>query len=457
MSSTPAPSRRACKPANPLNAAPGLHGPLLARKGEAHAPVIPLNFQRSSPGPAPGYHEDQDSMKSSTTLMLISLMLGACSQGPQGPTGAQGPEGPMGPAGPTGPAGAPGAGWAARDPHIVTTNSGNVGIDQDQPAAKLDVNGNVNATGYLLAGAEVVQMRRSGMFTDVARNAHVTITGGTLQAGGPTNEMAEGSSWRTTVFPSSMTVDFGQQRLHIFQVAWESFVRTDARWIPEYQGPGAYVLEYSQDGSTWTQIPSVAPIDGDVFAHPVSIVEPSPWIRYLKLTVRAPRIPGNPVHITMFRALSWVPGDSSAIDVRRVVSVPGTGPTRVWAEGRPGTARWGTTGIESGLCTNGDVKFGLSSSRVWWEGSAAACPTGTWVCTRAERGSAPCDTARPDTTCDYLTRTGTCGDYAPSTHWGHVADNGYQNGVEGVVICEDGASGTGGGGNYSMPAWCCSH
>jgi hypothetical protein len=114
---------------------------------------------------------------------------------------------------------------------------------------------------------------------------------------------------------------------------------------------------------------------------------------------------------------------------------------------------------ESGLCVNATagVRFGLSNARVWWEAAAAACPSGTWVCTDAERGSAACNTARPDTTCDILYRNGTCEDDASNAHWGHVADNGNQGGAEGMHRNENGTLGGGGNGNYSMPSWCCSY
>ncbi len=390
-----------------------------------------------------------------SAVVALALALG-CSQGsgPKGDKGDEGPQGPQGAVGPAGPAGTAGAGWADAGADIVSTVNGNVGIGTTTPVAKLDVKGSVNASQLLFEGTEVPSFARSGYVTDLARNRPVTVTGGTLAGAGPTNELALLSLWRTTVFPSSMTVDFGQVVNHVFQVAWESYWRTDSTYNPEWTGTGAYVLEYSENGTAWTAIPSVAPVGGDMFVH---AIPPGKAMRYLRLTVKAPRTAGNQVQVTLFRALSLAAGDSSAIDARRVVMPAGSGPTRVWGQGRPGVSRFGLSGVESGLCVNGAVKIGMSNVRVIWEGSAAGCPAGSWVCTQAERGNGACDTTRPDTTCDWTDRQGICHDEPPSGNWGHVADNGFIGGTEGVHVNENGTSGAGGIGNASMPVWCCSY
>ena len=69
----------------------------------------------------------------------------------------------------------------------------------------------------------------------------------------------------------------------------------------------------------------------------------------------------------------------------------------------------------------------------------------------------PCDTARPDTTCDCYYRNGQCENDPPNAHWGHIADNGAAGGREGRYINEGGYGGVGGGGSFSMPVWCCSN
>jgi len=381
--------------------------------------------------------------------VLVAALTLAC-KGDKGDPGAQGDPGPQGFIGP------PGVGWADAGADIVAVNAGNVGIGTQAPAAKLDVNGDVNVGGVLFQGTRAYAVERSGMLTDVARGRPVTVTGGTLQNGGPTNEDSEGSMWKTTVFPSAMTVDLGRGMPPTIQIAWESQWRGDPRFIPEWSGAGAYVLEYSQDAITWTQIPSAPPAAADLFVH-----GGTPYLtRYVRLTVKAPHVPGNEVHVALFRVLSFVGGDNSAVDARRLYVPPNVGPTRVWGQGRPGVVRYGTSGTESGLCANAaaGVQFGLSNARVYWEGSAAACPSGTWVCTLAERGTGACDTSRPDTTCDYLDRNGNCGDLPANGALGHVADNGNVGGTEGRFVYENGiASGPGGLGNYSAPVWCCSY
>ncbi|HCX45452.1 TPA: hypothetical protein DGT35_02530 [Patescibacteria group bacterium] len=60
----------------------------------------------------------------------------------------------------------------------------------------------------------------------------------------------------------------------------------------------------------------------------------------------------------------------------------------LWGQGRPGVVVKNT----SGECTVGDLKISRSIPSVRWEGAAASCPKGWWVCTAAERGTATCGT-----------------------------------------------------------------
>ena len=60
----------------------------------------------------------------------------------------------------------------------------------------------------------------------------------------------------------------------------------------------------------------------------------------------------------------------------------------LWGQGRPGIVVKNT----SGECTVGDLKISRSIPSVRWEGAAASCPKGWWVCTAAERGTAQCGT-----------------------------------------------------------------
>lgn len=132
-------------------------------------------------------------------------------------------------------------------------------------------------------------------------------------------------------------------------------------------------------------------------------------------------------------------------------------PHRPWGEGRASTVRYGTTGEESGLCSNGAVAFGLSATAVQWGDAAAACPAGTWVCSLAERGGAVCDTARPETNsgCDERECDGTCIDWQPDLHPGWVDLAGPPQTAGGYNVQEGGGGGTDPTCNVK-PVWCCS-
>jgi hypothetical protein len=122
-----------------------------------------------------------------------------------------------------------------------------------------------------------------------------------------------------------MRIDLGGS-YYLEQVTFESAWRSDSRWIPSYTGAAAYVLDYSNDNSTWTNLPSVAPVQGDVFIHKV----PSGVsMRYLRLKVVAPATAGNQVNISMFRAISYIYGDSTRIDARRLYGTTANGLGRV--------------------------------------------------------------------------------------------------------------------------------
>lgn len=88
--------------------------------------------------------------------------------------------------------------------------------------------------------------------------------------------------------------------------------------VPAYRGDGSYVMEYSEDNVKWTVVPAVAPVSGDFFDHKLNSVK----ARSLRLTLKAPAIPGKPVNISMFRVLSFDQGASTAVDARRLYGGP---------------------------------------------------------------------------------------------------------------------------------------
>lgn len=142
--------------------------------------------------------------------------------------------------------------------------------------------------------------------------------------------------------------------------------------------------------------------------------------------------------------------------VGEIKSTDGSGNTRLWGQGRANIARFGTTGSGTGLCTNGSVSFGLSNVAVTWDGAHSACPSGTWVCTGAERGTAACDTARFDSTSDAVSATASSQDFPANAHIGWLSDAtaGATNELFGATVSEQGTSSS--DWTRSMrPVWCC--
>lgn len=163
---------------------------------------------------------------------------------------------------------------------------------------------------------------RAGSIADIARGHSASVTAGTtITDFGPTGDYSALSSWQTNIFPAAMTLDFGGVAYGIFEITFQSFWPTDIRYIPSYSGVGSYRLEYSTDNTTWTNVPAVAPVQGDIFVHRLAATGIS--ARYFRLVVNAPNTPANPVNISRFQVLSFIYGDSAAVDARRVY---GNGP-----------------------------------------------------------------------------------------------------------------------------------
>ena len=129
---------------------------------------------------------------------------------------------------------------------------------------------------------------------------------------------------------------------------------------------------------------------------------------------------------------------------------------RLWGDGRPGTVRYGQSGVEKDLCVNDNVEFGLTLLVTRWETISTICPTGTWVCTVADIDGVACTTARTTKNqVDYYNCSGVGIDWATGYHQGWLA-NAYPNEIAT-------ATGYSEGGNaqivptcQSMPVWCCS-
>ena len=157
---------------------------------------------------------------------------------------------------------------------------------------------------------------RVGNIADIARGHAVTVDAGAITDFGPTGDYSALGSWQTSTFPAAMTLDFGALMDGIFEITFQSFKPADTNFIPSYSGAGSYTLEYSTDKTTWTNVPTVAPVQGDIFVHRLATTGVS--ARYIRLVVNAPNTPAKPVQISTFQVLSFSYGDSSAVDARRV-------------------------------------------------------------------------------------------------------------------------------------------
>jgi hypothetical protein len=164
---------------------------------------------------------------------------------------------------------------------------------------------------------------------------------------------------------------------------------------------------------------------------------------------------GNQFALDTAAANTWTGAQTFMGEIR---STDASGMNRIWGEGRPGTTINGTTGAGGGLCTNGAIHFGLSASLVTWEGAAAACPQGTWVCSGADRGSAACDTALGAGTCDAIIVGATCWDDPADLQWGWTTDTEPSGDPPFVRLQnENGMSTFDFNGGLRIRVWCCTN
>ena len=113
------------------------------------------------------------------------------------------------------------------------------------------------------------------------------------------------------------------------------------------------------------------------------------------------------------------------------------------------------------LCTGPTgVSFGLSQHMVHGADSAAACDEGYWVCSKAERGTAACNTFRPDDTCDVRLCNG-CVNLDSGEHRGWLADlagglAAPQPPARGYFLWSDELGRLASDPEcWTMPVWCC--
>jgi len=164
-------------------------------------------------------------------------------------------------------------------------------------------------------------------------------------------------------------------------------------------------------------------------------------------------------------AKSYEEGESTESSTGAVQATDSSGNIRLWGRGRPNSARYGTDGESSGLCTTRNpttyqnVYFGLSKTPATWASTAQVCPAGTWVCTAAERGESRCNTTRPDSPiADAHNWKGRVINWKPDAHIGFVADSdpAASGTISCVAISETGKKTEGWYCANQFPVWCCS-
>lgn len=133
------------------------------------------------------------------------------------------------------------------------------------------------------------------------------------------------------------------------------------------------------------------------------------------------------------------------VDLLGYFADPGTGP--LWGQGRPGAfAYW------ANCTTSVGIERGLSRAVTTWDGSPAACPAGTWVCSESDAPQVACDTPRPENACEARDCAGDCLDFPANDHQGWLANAEGQ--ADPTARSEQGTN-YGTRGCEQLPVWCC--
>jgi len=138
----------------------------------------------------------------------------------------------------------------------------------------------------------------------------------------------------------------------------------------------------------------------------------------------------------------------------------GSNAQKLWGEGRPGVGLVNSAGECTNTIPNPDVKISRSNVAVVWEGGAAACPRGWWVCNKSDRdkdtGSTAygtCGSGNKDFfECDWNSSTNDEIKDPGDTNRAWLADWGSSDSGTHVTV-----AGTGGISEvcYMLPVWCC--
>ena len=222
-------------------------------------------------------------------------------------------------------------------------------------------------------------LHRGGLYADLAFGKPVTVTGGNLIGRGPTSGLGRYNIWTTTTFPSSLELDLGEVKDSVDAIVFESEWRSSSVYIPD---PDTYVLEVSEDASTWNMVPRVRPVSNDVFYH--QLEGNLRKFRYLRLTVTAPAVVGKAVDINLLRVLSWSRagendglvcpnGWNSAAGGRICQDPTPRGPANMW------DAIGDCKQVQARVCTHSDIQQICGAGADPFAGFGGTPPTNGWL------------------------------------------------------------------------------
>lgn len=131
------------------------------------------------------------------------------------------------------------------------------------------------------------------LMNDIAPRATVTIDGGTLVNGGPHLRNGRGY-WKVDTFPATMTLDLGHVSYWIDAISFTTWFPLHSQYTPK-----SYLIERSNDGSTWTVVADVTDNTKPYIFHDC-------WdARYIRITIREPQNGSSQVRIGNLQLLSF--------------------------------------------------------------------------------------------------------------------------------------------------------